>query len=111
SGYPSSGKLIRAAQIHDFFSSPSPSSASSPQIKVEAISDDDLAVDRAKYSPRNSLHLYHKIHRQKYDSQFLIVDEINYIKGFRCQLYCKSREAGVRVSTMGNRLRCCRSHN
>lgn len=32
----------------------------------------------------------------------LIVDSVNYIKGFRYQMYCKAREAGVRVATVGN---------
>jgi tRNA uridine 5-carbamoylmethylation protein Kti12 len=32
----------------------------------------------------------------------LIVDGMNYIKGFRYQLYCKAREAGVRVATVCN---------
>jgi len=51
SGFPSSGKSRRAAQIHDFLSSTfqSPASASSPQLKVKIISDDDLGVDRASY--------------------------------------------------------------
>lgn len=29
-----------------------------------------------------------------------IVDSSNYIKGFRYQMYCAAREAGVRVATL-----------
>lgn len=29
-----------------------------------------------------------------------ILDSANYIKGFRYQLYCAAREAGVRVATV-----------
>jgi protein KTI12 len=32
----------------------------------------------------------------------LIVDSMNYIKEFRYRMYCKTREAGVGVSTVGN---------
>jgi protein KTI12 len=51
SGFPSSGKSRRAAQIHDFLSSTlqSQTSASSPQLKVKVISDDDVGVDRVSY--------------------------------------------------------------
>ncbi|KAG2114295.1 chromatin associated protein KTI12 [Suillus discolor] len=100
SGYPSSGKSTRAAQIHDFLSS-----ASSPQLKVKVISDDDLAVDRVSYD--DSLQekiaratLFTAITRQIAKDTILIVDGMNYIKGFRYQLYCKAREAGVRVATV-----------
>jgi protein KTI12 len=99
SGYPSSGKSTRAAQIHDFLSS-----ASNPQLKVKVISDDDLAVDRASYD--DSLQektaratLFTAITRHIARDTILVVDGMNYIKGFRYQLYCKAREAGVRVAT------------
>ncbi|KAG1769316.1 chromatin associated protein KTI12 [Suillus placidus] len=101
SGYPSSGKSTRAAQIHDFLSS----AASSPQLKVKVISDDDLAIDRASYD--DSLQektaratLFTAITRHIARDTILIVDGMNYIKGFRYQLYCKAREAGVRVATV-----------
>ncbi|KAG2155252.1 chromatin associated protein KTI12 [Suillus bovinus] len=100
SGYPSSGKSTRAAQIYDFLSV-----ASTPQLKVKVISDDDLAVDRVSYD--DSLQektaratLFTAITRHINKDTILIVDGMNYIKGFRYQLYCKAREAGVRVATV-----------
>ncbi|KIK37903.1 hypothetical protein CY34DRAFT_15378 [Suillus luteus UH-Slu-Lm8-n1] len=100
SGYPSSGKSTRAAQMHDFFSSDP-----SPQLKVKVISDDDLAIDRTSYD--DSLQektaratLFTAITRHIARDTILIVDAMNYIKGFRYQLYCKAREAGVRVATV-----------
>jgi protein KTI12 len=30
----------------------------------------------------------------------VILDSLNYIKGFRYQLYCAAKEAGVRVCTV-----------
>ncbi|KAG2119327.1 chromatin associated protein KTI12 [Suillus clintonianus] len=105
SGYPSSGKSTRAAQIYDFFSSSLQSSDPSPQLKVKVISDDDLAVDRSSYD--DSLQektaratLFTAITRHIARDTILIVDGMNYIKGFRYQLYCKAREAGVRVATV-----------
>ncbi|KAG0701902.1 chromatin associated protein KTI12 [Suillus ampliporus] len=103
SGYPSSGKSRRASQIYDFFSSSLQSS--NPQLKVKVISDDDLAIDRASYD--DSLQektaratLFTSITRHIARDTILIVDGMNYIKGFRYQLYCKAREAGVRVATV-----------
>ncbi|KAG1739440.1 chromatin associated protein KTI12 [Suillus paluster] len=103
SGYPSSGKSTRAAQIHDYFSSSLQSS--SPQLKVKVISDDDLTIDRASYD--DSLQektaratLFTAITRHIARDTILVVDGMNYIKGFRYQLYCKAREAGVRVATV-----------
>lgn len=35
----------------------------------------------------------------------VVLDSLNYIKGFRYQLYCAAKEAGVRVCTVGTRRR------
>ncbi|KAG1807241.1 chromatin associated protein KTI12 [Suillus variegatus] len=101
SGYPSSRKSNRAAQIYDFISS-----ASSPQLKVKVISDDDLAVDTSDLQKLDSLQeniacatLFTAITRHIFKDTILIVDRMNYIKGFRYQLYWKAREAGVGVAT------------
>ncbi|KAG1792099.1 chromatin associated protein KTI12 [Suillus variegatus] len=44
--------------------------------------------------------LFTAITRHIAKDTILIVDGMNYIKGFRYQLYCKAREAGVRVATV-----------
>jgi protein KTI12 len=36
-------------------------------------------------------------------STLLIVDAPNYIKGFRYQMFCAAKEAGVRVCTVSSR--------
>ncbi|KAG2054102.1 chromatin associated protein KTI12 [Suillus hirtellus] len=108
SGYPSSRKSTRAAQIYNFLSS-----ASSPQLKVKVISDDDLAVDVSSSSSLQTSELrkldslqekiaratlFTAITRHISKDTILIVDGMNYIKGFRYQLYWKAREAGVGVA-------------
>ncbi|KAG1794601.1 chromatin associated protein KTI12 [Suillus plorans] len=100
SGYPSSGKSTRTAQIYDFLSS-----ASSPQPKVKAISDDDLATSdlRKLDSLQEKIAratLFIAVTRHIAKDTILIIDGMNYIKGFRYQLYCKAQEAGVRVTTV-----------
>ena len=126
SAFPSSGKSRRATQIYDFLSTTLSSSSSSPQLKVKVISDDDVGVDRASYDGRSlsssffsvlltdtlqpdSLQektaraaLFTAITRHIAQDTILIVDGMNYIKGFRYQMYCKARETGVRVATVGN---------
>jgi protein KTI12 len=93
---------------------------------VKIISDDVVGVDRASYDgpcrsyfPRalptetfrdtDSLQektaraaLFTAMTRHIARDTILIVDSVNYIKGFRYQMYCKAREAGVRVATVGN---------
>jgi protein KTI12 len=39
--------------------------------------------------------------RQMGQDSILIVDALNYIKGFRYQLYCAAREFKLRVCTVG----------
>ena len=40
--------------------------------------------------------------RQMGQDTILIVDSMNYIKGFRYQMYCAAREHKLRVCTVGN---------
>jgi hypothetical protein len=54
--------------------------------------------------------LFTAITRHMGKDTILIVDAMNYIKGFRYQMYCKAREAGVRVATVGNRFQHSRQH-
>jgi len=44
------------------------------------------------------------IQRQMGQDTVLIVDALNYIKGFRYQLYCAAREFKLRVCTVGFRI-------
>jgi protein KTI12 len=45
--------------------------------------------------------LFTAVQRQMGRDTILIVDALNYIKGFRYQLYCAAREFKLRVCTVG----------
>ncbi|PVF99403.1 chromatin associated protein KTI12 [Serendipita vermifera] len=106
SGYPSSGKSRRAAQIKDDFEERIKSpSYSGPINKVMIISDDSLGLSRDGYNdtraekPQRSA-LFTALQRNLTKETVVIVDALNYIKGFRYQMYCVAREAGTRVATV-----------
>ncbi|KAG2130798.1 chromatin associated protein KTI12 [Suillus bovinus] len=61
------------------------------------IDADDLCHSLQEKTARATL--FTAITRHIYKDTILIVDGMNDIKGFRYQLYCKAREAGVRVAT------------
>ena len=39
----------------------------------------------------------------------VIVDGLNYIKGYRYQMYCVARELSVRIATVSRQVLCYRS--
>ncbi|KAH9935713.1 chromatin associated protein KTI12 [Fomitopsis serialis] len=106
SGFPSSGKSRRAhqikAQLESRIQDPS---YPGPRLKVSIISDDDLNVDRSVYGdgrlekPARAA-LFTAMQRGLGQGTILIVDAMNYIKGFRYQMYCVAREMKVRVCTV-----------
>lgn len=104
SGFPSSGKTRRAEQIRlsvqQFIQSyPGPLS------KVVLLSDDTLNLNRSSYDDSQSEKtargtLFTAIQRQMSPDTILIIDALNYIKGFRYQIYCAAREMKLRVCTV-----------
>ncbi|CAG8635980.1 22_t:CDS:2, partial [Acaulospora colombiana] len=100
SGYPSSGKSRRALQIKDDFEERIKSpSYSGPINKVMVISDDSLGLSRDGYNaekPQRSA-LFTALQRNLTKDTIVILDALNYIKGFRYQMYCVAREASARV--------------
>lgn len=44
--------------------------------------------------------------RQMGQGTILIVDSLNYIKGFRYQMYCAARETKIRVCTVSRITQC-----
>ncbi|KZT66358.1 chromatin associated protein KTI12 [Daedalea quercina L-15889] len=106
SGFPSSGKSKRAHQIKVHLESRlQDPSYSGPKLKVAIVSDDDLNIDRSVYgdgrlekSARAAL--FTAMQRRMGQDTILIVDAMNYIKGFRYQMYCAAREIKVRVCTV-----------
>ncbi|KAI9442300.1 chromatin associated protein KTI12, partial [Lactarius indigo] len=105
SGYPCSGKTRRATQLKDHLESRlADPSYSGPPFKVIVLSDDSLNVDRSSYDDSRSEKparavLFTAVQRQMGRDTILIVDALNYIKGFRYQLYCAAREFKLRVCT------------
>lgn len=106
SGYPCSGKTRRATQLKDHLESRLlDPSYSGPLLKVVVLSDDTLNVDRSSYNdsrsekPARSV-LFTAVQRQMGRDTILIIDALNYIKGFRYQLYCAAREFKLRVCTI-----------
>ncbi|KAK7692458.1 hypothetical protein QCA50_004083 [Cerrena zonata] len=105
-GYPSSGKSRRALQLKTHLESrlQDPNYAG-PKLKVQIISDDELNLDRNVYSDSRSEKpargaLFTAMQRQMSQDTILIIDSLNYIKGFRYQMYCAARELKLRVCTI-----------
>jgi protein KTI12 len=124
SGYPCSGKTTRALQIQTAFEERIKDPAYVGPIKtVKLISDETLELSRKAYDGelRLLVHLYvnlnslvdgrmekpqrgalfSAIQRNLNSDTIVIVDGLNYIKGFRYQMYCLAREVSARVATVG----------
>lgn len=123
-GYPCSGKTRRANQLKAALESRlQDPSYSGPQFKVKILSDDELNLTRDAYKgrPANFTRIYPQAHHDTTDSRtekparaalftamqrqmsqdtILIIDAMNYIKGFRYQMYCAAREQRLRVCTV-----------
>ncbi|KAG6864792.1 hypothetical protein C0991_007122 [Blastosporella zonata] len=126
SGFPSSGKTKRAEQIRstlvDYLKD---KSYQGPISKVVVLSDDVLNLKRSSYDgdyaqniqiaetlKRTNVFsdsrsekpargaLFTAMQRQMALDTILIVDALNYIKGFRYQMYCAAREMKLRVCTV-----------
>ncbi|CAG7854515.1 Protein kti12 [Serendipita indica DSM 11827] len=106
SGYPSSGKSTRALQLKKYFEDKiSEPVYEGPLKNVVLISDDSLGLTRDGYNdgraekPQRAA-LFTAVQRNLGTSTVVIVDGLNYIKGFRYQMYCAAREAQARVATL-----------
>lgn len=128
SGFPCSGKTTRAAELKTYLEGRlADPSYEGVKLKVEVVSDHLLNVDRSSYDglPLNmTTHelaasllpsldsrsekparatLFTSLNRQLSEDTILIIDAMNYIKGFRYQIYCAAREAGIRTCTVRTR--------
>lgn len=98
SGYPSSGKTHRSLQLVDFFRKRIQDS-SDPKIsrlKVHHINDQSLGLSRDVYHsarPEKDARATESsaIKRVLTRDDVVIADGLNYIKGFRYQLYCEAK--------------------
>ncbi|KAI0769751.1 chromatin associated protein KTI12 [Trametes elegans] len=106
SGYPSSGKTRRAEQLRAHFETRlQDPSYEGPKLKVVVVSDDSLNISRSVYNDGRAEKpargaLFTAVQRQMGQDTILIVDSMNYIKGFRYQMYCAAREHKLRVCTV-----------
>jgi len=106
SGYPASGKSRRATQLKMYLETRlQDPSYEGPKLKVALVSDDTLNIKREVYDdgrlekPARAA-LFTAMQRLIGTDTVVIVDAMNYIKGFRYQMYCAAREHRLRVCTL-----------
>jgi len=105
SGFPCSGKTTRALELQSALTKLiQDESYKGPLSKVVILSDDTLNLSRTVYDDSKSEKpargsLFTAMQRQTAVDTILIVDALNYIKGFRYQMYCAAREMKLRVCT------------
>ncbi|CAE6435919.1 unnamed protein product [Rhizoctonia solani] len=106
SGFPSSGKTRRTDQLRAYLEQKlQENNEETNGWKVSVLSDEMLNIPKSSYDesrlekPARSA-LLSAIVRDLSKNTILIVDSLNYIKGFRYQMYCAAREVGVRVATV-----------
>ncbi|GME26331.1 Protein kti12 [Neofusicoccum parvum] len=100
SGYPSAGKTHRALQLLDFFrgkiASAAPTDARIARLKVHHINDQTLGLARDVYHTARAekdarAAEASAVKRVLGRDDIVIADGMNYIKGFRYQLYCEAK--------------------
>ncbi|GAO14126.1 hypothetical protein UVI_02037860 [Ustilaginoidea virens] len=94
SGLPTSGKSTRAKQLHDYLATRI-AETDPPKYRLHLISDDSLSISRAVYdlSPDTDARaaMYGAVKRVLSDRDFVVLDGLNYIKGWRYQLHCEAK--------------------
>ncbi|KAL5612852.1 hypothetical protein BROUX41_004066 [Berkeleyomyces rouxiae] len=104
-GLPTSGKTTRAKQLHDFLSQ-QVALEQNKKYRLHYISDSTLSISRSVYdlsivpeharsansSEKDARALISSaVKRVLSDSDVVILDGLNYIKGWRYQLYCEAK--------------------
>ena len=98
-GYPSAGKTTRALQLKEHFESKIASASADTRVsrlKVHLINDQTLGVARSVYHTAKAekdarAEEYSAVKRVMSRDDVIIADGLNYIKGFRYQLYCEAK--------------------
>ena len=108
SGYPSSGKTYRSQQLVDFFKAKieTTSNTSKSHLSVHHINDQSCGLDRGVYREARTekdarATEYSAVKRLIGRDAIVIADGLNYIKGFRYQLYCESKAAHTPSCVVG----------
>ncbi|KAK7207765.1 chromatin associated protein KTI12 [Myxozyma melibiosi] len=112
SGFPCSGKTTRAKEIVAEFETRAPGR------KVHLVSDDGLDIKKdsfrdAKQEKQARANLMSAIKRHLSREDVLVVDSLNYIKGFRYQIFCeaKAEQSTYAVVHVGTPPELCREWN
>ncbi|KAI9767805.1 MAG: hypothetical protein M1840_005486 [Geoglossum simile] len=107
SGYPSSGKTHRARQLLDFFDSKIALNSSLPspdpriaRLKTHHVFDQPLGISREVYRDSRKekdarAAEYSAVKRVLGRDDIVVADGLNYIKGFRYQLFCEAKALGT----------------
>ncbi|KAG9194117.1 hypothetical protein G6011_04152 [Alternaria panax] len=121
SGFPSAGKTTRAVQLKDYFESKianAPPDARPSRLKVHLINDQTLGVSRSVYHTAKAekdarAEEYSAVKRVLSRDDIVIADGLNYIKGFRYQLYCEAKalQTPSCVLHIGTPAERCRENN
>ncbi|KAI5928739.1 chromatin associated protein KTI12 [Camillea tinctor] len=108
-GFPTSGKTTRAKQLHEYLTSRIQSTTpegATPKYRLHLISDQTLSISRSVYDlsvlPAHTrsanasekdarASLYGAVKRVLSDKDIVILDGLNYIKGWRYQLFCEAK--------------------
>jgi hypothetical protein len=97
-GYPSAGKTTRAVQLKSYFDDKiaAANDKSATRLKVHIVNDQTLGVSRAVYHTARAekdarAEEYSAVKRILSRDDIVIADGLNYIKGFRYQLYCEAK--------------------
>ncbi len=98
SGYPCSGKTYRSSQLVEFFNSKINTNLDPriSRLSVYHISDQTLGLNRDVYREARTekdarAAEYSAVKRALGRDTIVIADGLNYIKGFRYQLYCEAK--------------------
>jgi protein KTI12 len=98
SGFPSSGKTYRSEQLKDYFAQKIADSedARISKLKIHHLNDQNLGLERDVYGAARSekdarATLSSAIKRDLTANSIVIADHMNYIKGFRYQMFCEAK--------------------
>ncbi|KAH7108243.1 chromatin associated protein KTI12 [Auriculariales sp. MPI-PUGE-AT-0066] len=106
SGLPCSGKSTHVSRLRDhLLATLERPEYTGAKLKVEVLSDEALHIDRSVYNDSKTekparMALFTSMQRALGKDKIVLVDAPNYIKGYRYQMYCAAKEAGLRVCTV-----------